>query len=80
MTVLAIDQGTSATKAVVVDDDGTVLSLAEAPIQCTATADGAVELDPEELWQSVIAAGSRAMAAAGNPSLTRSVSPIRARP
>jgi glycerol kinase len=69
VTVLAIDQGTSATKAVVVADDGSVLSLAEAAIQVRATADGAVELDPEELWASVIAAGTEAMFAAGNPSL-----------
>ena len=70
MTVLAIDQGTSATKAVVVADDGRVLSLAEAPIHVRATSAGAVELDPEELWASVVAAGNDAMAAAGQPSLT----------
>ncbi|MEP7203121.1 MAG: FGGY family carbohydrate kinase [Ilumatobacteraceae bacterium] len=69
MTVLAIDQGTSATKAVVVGDDGTVLSLAEAPIQIRASSDGAVELDPEELWASVIAAGAEALVDAGSPSL-----------
>jgi glycerol kinase len=70
VTVLAIDQGTSATKAVVVTDDGAVLSLAEASIQVRATSDGAVELDPEELWASVIAAGGQAMAAAGHPTLS----------
>ena len=70
MTVLAIDQGTSATKALVVADDGEVLSLAEASMQVRATADGAVELDPEELWASVVAAGTEALAAAGNPRLT----------
>ena len=70
MTVLAIDQGTSATKALVVADDGQVLSLAEASIQVRASADGAVELDPEELWASVVGAGTEALAAAGNPRLT----------
>ena len=70
MTVLAIDQGTSATKALVVADDGEVLSLAEASIQVRATSDGAVELDPEELWASVVAAGTEALAAAGSPRLT----------
>ena len=70
MTVLAIDQGTSATKALVVDDDGNVLSLAEASIQVRATSDGAVELDPEELWASVVTAGTEAMTAAGNPRLS----------
>jgi glycerol kinase len=70
VTVLAIDQGTSATKAVVVDDDGTVLSFAEVPIKVHAGPAGAVELDPEELWASVVAAGSRALSSAGRPHLT----------
>jgi glycerol kinase len=70
VTVLAIDQGTSATKAVVVASDGEVLSLAEASIQVVATPDGAVELDPEELWASVLAASTKALAAAGHPTLT----------
>lgn len=69
MAVLAIDQGTSATKAVVVDDDGTVLGVAEVPVEVQATPDGGVELDPEALWQSVVAAGQQAIAAAGQPSL-----------
>ena len=66
---LAIDQGTSATKAVVVLDDGTVAGLAEVPVEVHATPDGGVELDPERLWQSVVDAGRQALAAAGNPSL-----------
>lgn len=70
MTVLAIDQGTSATKAVVVAPDGAVLSLAEVSIHVEATSDGAVELDPEELWSSVLAAGTQALAAAGQPTLS----------
>jgi glycerol kinase len=69
MAVLAIDQGTSATKAVVLAEGGEVLGLAEAPVQVHASADGAVELDPEQLWESVIAAGRHALAAAGNPQL-----------
>jgi glycerol kinase len=70
VTVLAIDQGTSATKAVVVGDDGIVLALAEVAIHVQASPDGAVELDPEELWASVITAGNEAMGAAGHPLLT----------
>ena len=69
MTVLAIDQGTSATKALVVADDGEVLSLAEAPITVVAGGDGAVELDPEELWAGVVASATEALAVAGNPRL-----------
>jgi glycerol kinase len=70
VTVLAIDQGTSATKAVIVDADGAVHSLAEVPIRVHATSSGAVELDPDELWASVVAAGTEALASAGHPRLS----------
>ena len=65
MNILAIDQGTSATKALVVGDDGTVLGLAECPVHPTAIGDGAVEQDPAELLASVLAAGRAALAQAG---------------
>ena len=67
--MLAIDQGTSATKAVVVAPDGTVLGLAEVQVNVHASPDGAVELQPEEMWASVVEAGRRALAAAGDPAI-----------
>jgi glycerol kinase len=69
VVVLAIDQGTSATKALIVDGDGSVMALAEVPIDVSASPDGAVELDPEQLWASVLAAGQQALDAAGRPAL-----------
>jgi glycerol kinase len=68
MAILAIDQGTSATKALVLDGDA-VIGLAEVPVHVLATTDGGVELDPIELWDSLIAAATNALAAAGNPRL-----------
>jgi glycerol kinase len=68
MAILAIDQGTSATKAMVVDGDR-VLSIVESPIDIVATTDGGVELDPAALWNSVIEASRRALVDAGNPRL-----------
>ena len=65
MNILAIDQGTSATKALVVDEDGAVLAVAECPVHPAATGDGAVEQDPAELLASVLAAGRAAVAQAG---------------
>lgn len=65
MNILAIDQGTSATKALVVGPDGSVLGVAECPVHPSATGDGAVEQDPAELLASVIAAGRAAIARAG---------------
>ena len=63
--VLAIDQGTSATKALVVSDEGKVLGESSAPVHPQAGAGGAVEQDPEELLQSIVDAGKGALAAAG---------------
>ena len=67
MHVLAIDQGTSATKALLVGPGQQVLGHAEVPVRVDAVGAGGVEADPEELYASVIAAGSRALAAAGVP-------------
>jgi glycerol kinase len=65
VNVLAVDQGTSATKALVIDDGGRVLGAAECPVHPSATGDGAVEQDPAELLASVVAAGRAALARAG---------------
>ena len=65
MNVLAIDQGTSATKALVVDEDGEVVAVTECPVHPSASGDGAVEQDPAELLASVLAAGRAALAKAG---------------
>ena len=65
MRVLAIDQGTSATKALVVDDSGEVLAVAERPVRSMALADGGVEQDPSELLRSVVEAGREAIDAGG---------------
>jgi glycerol kinase len=67
MNVLAIDQGTSSTKALVVADGGEVLGESSAPVHPQAGAQGAVEQNPEELLQSMIEAGRAAIAAAGAP-------------
>ena len=66
MNVLAIDQGTSATKALLVGPGQQVLGTGEAPVRNQAAGD-AVEVDPEELYSSVLAAGKAALAAGGAP-------------
>jgi glycerol kinase len=62
--VLAIDQGTSATKAVVVEADGSTGAVVEVPVAVSATSDGGVEVDPEAMWASVVEAGRAAVDAA----------------
>jgi glycerol kinase len=54
--VLAIDQGTTNSKAVLVDSRGAVLATASAPVGITHPAPGWVEQDAEDLWNSVIRA------------------------
>jgi len=46
--VLAVDQGTSATKAVVFSDEGEILSSVEAAVTPLSVAGGGVEQDPEQ--------------------------------
>jgi glycerol kinase len=65
MNVLAIDQGTSSTKALVVSPAGSVLGAGEVPVHPRASNDGAVEQDPDELLTSVLEAGHRALAQSG---------------
>ncbi len=65
--ILAIDQGTSGTKAIVVDPAEGVIGFGEAPVQPTYLPGGRVEVDPEALLQSVLDAGARALAAARRP-------------
>jgi glycerol kinase len=65
--ILAIDQGTSSTKALVVADGGRVLGEGSATVHPEPGPGGAVEQDPEELLQSIITAGKAAVADAGEP-------------
>lgn len=69
MAWLALDQGTSATKAVVIDDSGSAIAVAEVPVEVQASPDGAVVCDPEALWTSLVGAGTVAIASAGHPTI-----------
>lgn len=65
--VLAIDQGTSGTKAMVVDPDAGVLSSATRPVRPRYGDDGAVEIDARRILGSVVEAGREAVSRAGVP-------------
>ena len=65
--ILAIDQGTSATKAVVVDGGGRVRATAERPLRPRYLPGGGVEQDPSALMASVLDAGRAALGQAGLP-------------
>jgi glycerol kinase len=61
--VLAVDQGTSSTKALLVDAGGRVVARAAVPVSESQPRPGWVEQSAEELWQSV----RRAVAACVTP-------------
>ncbi|WP_433164528.1 FGGY family carbohydrate kinase [Kribbella sp. CA-247076] len=62
--VLAIDQGTTNSKAVLVDAGGAVLATGSAPVGLSTPRPGWAEQDAEDLWQSVLQAVSSCLAAA----------------
>ncbi|MDO4784111.1 MAG: FGGY family carbohydrate kinase [Propionibacteriaceae bacterium] len=66
MAILALDQGTSGSKAIVVDDEG-IHAVVEKPIHPRYLPGGAVEQDPMELYASLIDAGREAVERAGKP-------------
>jgi glycerol kinase len=63
--VLALDQGTSSTKAVLLDTDGVVRNVTSAPLAITYPRPGWVEQDPEDVVASVAAAARACLADAG---------------
>lgn len=64
MAILALDQGTSGSKAIVVDDDG-IHAIVEKPITLKHLSESGVEHDPEELLSSIVDAGREAIEQAG---------------
>jgi glycerol kinase len=54
MSILAIDQGTSGTKAILLDENFKVIKQGYAPLATTHNQSGAAETTGELIWQSVI--------------------------
>ena len=59
--VLAIDQGTTSTRAILFDREGGVRASAQVPLAQIYPAPGEVEHDPEEIWRSVLHVGRAAL-------------------
>ena len=67
--LLAIDNGTSSTKCLVVDDRGQVVGRGQAPVSLATPEPGWVEQDANEIWASV----RRAVAEALDPATAKRV-------
>src|SRR2546423_15299530 len=64
---LAIDQGTTGTTCLVVDDEPAIRGRGYAELPQHFPHPGWVEHDPEQIWESVLGAAGQALAAAGGP-------------
>ena len=63
--ILAIDLGSGAVKAAVVDDGGALLGTGDAEIDLILGQDGAAEQNPEQLWRAVMTACGQALRSSG---------------
>src|SRR5579864_3211863 len=63
--VLALDQGTTSSRAIVFDHDGAIVSVAQQEFPQIYPAPGLVEHDPEAIWSSQMAVAQEAMRKAG---------------
>lgn len=60
--ILAIDQGTSSTKALIFDAEGKAVARASEPLKTHYLDNGFVEQNPEEIYQNVIASVEKCLA------------------
>lgn len=63
--ILALDQATTDSRAIVVDSDGKVVSVARREIDQSNPCPGWVEHDPEEIWESQWGVAQEALAKSG---------------
>jgi glycerol kinase len=67
--VLAIDQGTTSTRAILFDREGRARATAQMPLTQIYPAPGQVEHDPEEIWRSVLHVGREVLSSVGAKSV-----------
>jgi glycerol kinase len=63
--ILALDQGTTSSRAILFRDDMTVAAIAQQEFAQHYPASGWVEHEPEDLWQTTLATAREALAKAG---------------
>jgi glycerol kinase len=62
--ILALDQGTTSSRSLIIDERGHVVSIAQKEFQQHFPTSGWVEHDPEEIWSTQFSVASEAMAKA----------------
>jgi glycerol kinase len=59
--ILAIDQGTTSSRAIVFDDQARIVTVAQAEFPQVYPAEGWVEHDPEAIWETTLATARQAL-------------------
>ncbi|GHO76669.1 glycerol kinase 2 [Ktedonobacter sp. SOSP1-85] len=67
--VLALDQGTTSSRAIVFDHDGAIVSVAQQEFPQIYPAPGLVEHNPEDIWSSQLSVAQEALKKAGASSI-----------
>ena len=62
--ILALDQGTTSSRAILYDEDGTIRSIAQRELEQIYPQAGWVEHDPEEIWASQMSVAVEALSRA----------------
>ena len=65
-TLLAIDQGTTSSRAIIFDLGGTILASAQQEFRQIYPHDGWVEHDPEDIWQTTLKVSRQVLEQAGD--------------
>jgi glycerol kinase len=63
--ILALDQGTTSSRAIVFDHDGSIVSVAQKEFKQIFPQPGWVEHDPEEIWSTQLGVAAEAITKAG---------------
>ena len=63
--ILALDQGTTSSRALVIDPDGQIVAVAQEEFRQRFPAPGHVEHDPEDIWTSQLSAARAALTHSG---------------
>ena len=61
MYILALDQGTTSSRAIIFDRQGAIVSLAQKEFRQIYPQPGWVEHDPEEIWSTQVAVATEAI-------------------
>ena len=59
--ILALDQGTTSSRAIIFNHEGNIISIAQKEFQQFFPQPGWVEHDPEEIWSSQVAVATEAI-------------------